>query len=173
MRIALRPLSVALALTLSLAALTLAACAEEEPAASGSQAGATTTPSAEPTAAAADVELSQLLANPTAYDDQRVRVRGVADNFGPAMFSLVPAAGAGTQTDDPSAGVRGLFVVHLLGQGPQDGDAVTVTGEVNDIVDIAAIEDALGIDLDDQLVRTLRLGGGDVILIADDVATGS
>jgi hypothetical protein len=55
-----------------------------------------------------------------------------------------------------------LIVVHALGEGPDDGDVVTVSGQVNDSFDVAAVEDVLGIDIDDELVRTLNLGSDDV-----------
>jgi hypothetical protein len=122
------------------------------------------------------VELSALIRDAGGYDDQRVTVRGVADNHGPGVFSLVPEGAEATATpdetarsEDPSDDVNGLVVVHELGEGPRDGEVVDVTGEVNDTFDVAAVERTLGIDISDDIVRTLNLGTEDAVLVAESV----
>jgi hypothetical protein len=162
----------ALALPLCVAtAVVLAGCADDEPDESPDGTPETTATQEEPaeSRSAEQTDLAALIAGPASYDDRFVSVRGVADNHGPGVFSLVPEGGAGAATDDPSDGVDGLVVFHELGDGPADGDTVTVTGEVNDTFDVAAVEEALETDIADDLVSTLGLGEQDVVLIADTV----
>ena len=62
--------------------------------------------------------------------------------------------------------------VYLEGGASADTGASTivdVTGEVNDTFDVAAVERTLGIDISDDIVRTLNLGTEDAVLVADSV----
>jgi hypothetical protein len=142
-------------------------------------AGPTTTPqptASRPTTPAAvprDVALNDLLADPAAYDDLRLRVSGVADQHAQVAFSLVPPAEVpAAATADPSRGKPAVLVLHAPDTRPRDGDAVVVTGEVHDPVDVDAIERALGVELGGDLTRVLRLDQADAVLVADGVRIG-
>jgi hypothetical protein len=56
---------------------------------------------------------------------------------------------------------------------PQDGATVTVTGTVEDALDVQAVEQKLGIDLDPQALQRLGLDKEDAVMIADSVQTAA
>jgi hypothetical protein len=177
-----------------LAALALAGCTDSNlPGSSPSGSGtATTSPAGTPTsgAPATDVQVSDLVANPSAYLGKRVRVSGVADYVAPfvctigataatpgatatlptATTTLPTATTEGTATASATAVPDRIVVLHRNVTGPQDGQQVTVTGTVSRGVDLRAVAQALGINIDDSIIR--QLGAGTEFFVqADDLST--
>ena len=121
-------------------------------------------------AAPADVGLNTLLDAPTRYDDRQVRTTGGVHHVAPFLLTLSPVdSGSGsTPTGTPTTGGgERLVVAYGDVEVPPQGTRLTVTGTVQDAFDVEAIERALRISLNRNMIETLGLGQDDVVLIAD------
>lgn len=160
--------------------LALAGCADDG---AGSDPGTTTSPAAGTSsppmsASPTRVDLAAVLADGSAYDDQRITTTGVMNRIGPALVGLTPPGGSSTPStgSDTATGLadRPLYVFYGDLELPPDGP-VTVTGLVQAPYDAAAVEDTLGVTLDPSVLQSLNFGVNDAVLAAQSItaATGS
>lgn len=179
----------AVTLALLLAGGALVGCGDDD--ADGTGGAAPTTTTGQTPGGTAD--LREVLRNPAAFEDKKVTVTGVADDVAPFVLTLSPAgatpaptpatptspaspaspalptAGTGTGTSSPTGTTASrLLVLHANADGPADGALITVTGTLEQGLDISAVEDLLNVDIDDETVRRLGLGS-DFFLRADSL----